>query len=359
MSRIGKWIGLVGVLAALALAAPSWAQTGGLTGKTILVDKTPCVKCPVEIDRQDIKGHYEVKTDKKGEYTYIGLPVGKYKVTLEDPSGKVLFFIAQGVEVGDPTEVDFDLPKEMANAKQTQMANPEVQKQQEEAAKEKQQYTGLKQVFDEGQQLYADKKYTEAAAAFEQALPLAKDKNLIVIQEHLADSYRMAKVYDKAIDMYTKLIAANPAEAEFHNNLGSVYADQGKIPDAQKEFETAAQLNPTNAGRYYFNMGVIMVNTGKMDDAAVALKKATDVDPTNADAFYWYGMALLGKADYKPDGTIVPAPGTIEAFQTYLKLAPTGQYAELAQATMTQLGGKVETEFKNKKQPQPAPKKKS
>ena len=55
-----------------------------------------------------------------------------------------------------------------------------------------------------------------------------------------------------------------------------------------------------------------------------ALKKATDIDPTNANAWYWYGMALMGKAQVKPDGTMVPAPGTIEAFQTYLKLAPSG-----------------------------------
>jgi len=96
---------------------------------------------------------------------------------------------------------------------------------------------------------------------------------------------------------------------------------------------------------------VVMVNQGKMDDAATALKKAVDLDPTNANAFYWYGMALLGKAETKPDGTVVPVPGTIEAFQNYLKLQPSGQWAASAQASIDQLKAAVPTEYK-------APKKK-
>ncbi|HEV2178070.1 MAG TPA: tetratricopeptide repeat protein [Terriglobia bacterium] len=356
MSRLGKWMGGALVLVVMAAAAPAWAQTGGVTGKTILSDGSPCVKCMVVIDRQDIKGHYEVKTDKKGEYTYIGLPIGRYKLTLQDPSGHVLpapgFFIARSVDVGDPTQIDFNLPKEIKR----QQASPEAQKQIEEQQKEQKQMTNLKEVFNQGQQLYNDKKYAEAAAAFEQGIPLAKDKNLLVVKEHLADSYRMAKNYDKAVALYQDLITSSPTEAGFHNDLGSCYADMGKSADAEAEFQKAAELNPASAGLYYYNLGVIMVNTGKMDDATVALKKATDAlssapdtDSTKANAYYWYGMALLGKAQYKPDGTIVPAPGTVEAFQTYLKIAPNGPWASAAQQTVAQLGGKIETQFKKTK----------
>ena len=80
--------------------------------------------------------------------------------------------------------------------------------------------------------------------------------------------------------------------------------------EASAEFKKAADLDPTHASGYYYNLGAIMVNKGQMDEAAAALKKATDIDPTNANAWYWYGMALMGKAQVKPDGTMVPAPGT-------------------------------------------------
>ena len=153
----------------------------------------------------------------------------------------------------------------------------------------------------------------------------------------------------KAIDNYQKTLQMTPNDAGLHNNLGSVYAEMGKVADAQAEFQKAADLNPSGASGYYYNLGVVMVNQGKMNDAAVALKKATDLGPNNANAFYWYGMALLGKAEAKPDGTVVAVPGTLEAFENYLKLAPNGQWAQAAQASIDQLKGTVPTEYKKAK----------
>ncbi|MGH9455841.1 MAG: tetratricopeptide repeat protein, partial [Terriglobia bacterium] len=297
-----------------------------------------------------IKGHYQVKTDKKGEYTYIGLPIGHYKLTLQDPSGRVLpapgFFIARSVDVGDPTQIDFNLPKEI----QQQQASPEAQKQVEEQQKEQKQMTSLKQVFDQGQQLYNDKKYPEAAAAFEQGIPLAKDKNLLVVKEHLADSYRMAKNCDKAVGIYQDLITALPTEASFHIGLGSCYVDMGKSAEAQTEYQKAVELNPASAPKAYFNIGVVLYNAGKMDEAAVDFKKATEADPTYADAFALLGRTLMQKLTASPDGkTVIAPPGTVEAWQTYLKLAPTGSYAQEAQGDLQAIQGTVQTEFKKTK----------
>jgi hypothetical protein len=57
----------------------------------------------------------------------------------------------------------------------------------------------------------------------------------------------------------------------------------------------------------------------------------------------------MGKAQYKPDGTMIPAPGTIEAFQTYLKLQPNGPNAATAQASIDALQQKENLEYKSKK----------
>jgi tetratricopeptide (TPR) repeat protein len=334
-------------LVLLGATVPAFAQTGGIAGKALLQDGTPCVKCIIVIDRQEIKGSYTVKTDKKGNYTYIGLPLGNYKVTLEDPNGKALYnFNGKHIGMGDPTEVNFDLKQEAAIQ---QKEHPEIAKQAEEQLKEQKQSASLMTFFNQGQAAMTAKNYPDAIAAFEQALPLATGKNQVIVLQSLADAYHRARQNDKAVEMYQKVIAADPTNADFHNNLGSVYADMRKIPEAQAEFQKAAELNPSGASRYYFNLGVIMVNSNNMDAAAEALKKCTDLDPKNADAFYWYGMALLGKMQYKPDGTLQPVPGTVEAFQTYLQLAPDGQYATAAQASVAQLQGKVETEYKKPK----------
>jgi len=332
---------------ACALVPSAFAQTGGLTGKCTLQDGTPCVKCLVLIERQDIKGTYKVNTNKKGEYVYVGLPIGNYKITLLDPNGKALYnFNGFHIGLGDPTERNFELKKLISEDLQKQQLNPEVQKQMQEQEKEQKQFTGLKQIFDQGQALYGEKKYAEAAAMFEQAVPLAKDKNQIAVMLRLADSYDKARQFDKAMENYQKVAALTPNDANVHNAMGSVYAETGKIPEAQAEFQKSAELDPANAARAYYNLGAIMTNSGKLDEAAAAFKKATEVDPKYADAYFLEAQALMGKATMGADGKVVPAPGTVEALQAYLQLDPNGKYAASAQSMLQSITGSVQTEYK-------------
>jgi tetratricopeptide (TPR) repeat protein len=256
--------------------------------------------------------------------------------------------------VGDPVELNFDLAKIQQEDQKSQQSNPEYQK----ALAEQKQTANLKEMFEQGRALYAQKQYTEAAAIFEKALPLAKDKNVTIVIGQLADTYAKAASVEsnpdtrkqdqaKAMDYYQKDLQADPNDASLHNNLGSLYADMGKTEEAAAEFKKAADLDPVHASGYYYNLGAIMVNKGQMDAAAEALKKATEIDPNYALAWYWYGTALMGKAQVKPDGTMVPAPGTIEAFQTYLKLQPNGPNAATAQASIDALSSKQNLEFKS------------
>ncbi len=333
------------VLALLVSAAPVLAQTGGLQGVCKGEKGDLLVGNPILIERQEVKGVYKTKTDKHGKYIYIGLPLGQYKVTLQDPNGRTIFNISKHVGMGDPTDVDFDLQKERAQ----QRATPEAQKQQLQQEKEQKQSAGLKQIFDQGTELYNQKKYAEAAAMYEQAMPLAKGNNVPIVLGRLGDSYAKAKQYDKAVQTYQFGIQANPQDFNLHNNLGNVYAEMGKIPEAQAEFQKAAEADPANASRAYFNLGVVMYNKGKMDEAAAALKKATEMDANYADAYFWEGQALFGKASVSPDGKIAPAPGTAEAFQQYLKLEPNGTHVTEAQAVLQTLQSTVQMELKVEK----------
>jgi tetratricopeptide (TPR) repeat protein len=346
----GSLAGWTVVLGSFVAAAPVFAQTGGLSGKVTLADGSPCVKCMVKIERMEIKGNYPVKTDKKGQFVYVGLPIGNYKVTFLDPDGRQLFnFSGKHVGMGDPTDASLDMAKEVASQKKEQMANPEVQKQIQEQKKEEKQFSGLKQLYDQGSALFDQKQYAQAAAAFEQAAAVAKDKNLVTVLTREAESYHKAHMEDKAVETYQKAIGAAPGDAGLHNNLGSVYADMGKISEAQQEFQKSAELDPANAARAYYNMGVVMYNKGKMDEAADALKKSINLDPKNATAYFLEAQALMGKATMTPDGKVVAAPGTVEALQTYLKLEPNGSYAQAAQAMLQTVQGQIQTEVKVKK----------
>jgi len=345
--------GIAITFAILLSGSQALAQTGGLTGKCIGDGGAPLAGYTILIERTEMKWGSKVKTNKKGEYTYIGLAPGQYKISILKPDGTNWYSQQHPVGIGDPTEVNFDMGKVIEEAKKTQEANPEYQKQ----VAEQKQSTNLKQMFDQARVLYTEKHYTEAADVFEKALPLAKDKNVPIVLGQLADTWAKAaaaetspdnrKAYQaKSLDYYNKVLEIAPNDANLHNNLGNLYADMGKSTEAAAEFKKAADLDPTHASSYYYNLGAIMVNKGQMDEAADALKKATDLDPTNTNAWYWYGMALMGKAQVKPDGTMIPAPGTVEAFQTYLKLAPSGPWAAQAQASIDSLQGKTNLEYK-------------
>jgi tetratricopeptide (TPR) repeat protein len=357
---IRKLAGLFAALAALAIATPAFAQSGGFEGKATKPDGSVCAGCWIVIERQDFHGVYKVKTNRKGEYVYIGLPLGLYKITLEDPDGKSLHSLKQQATLGDPVEVDFDLPKLAASQQQEQekeaKSNPafakqlaEQQKVEVEQKKSEKEVVELKQYFDQGNALSAQKDYKGAAAAYEKALPFAHDQNVPVVLGRLAESYQQAQEYQQAADTYQKAIQANPNDANFHNDLGSMYGSLGKFPEAQAEFEKAAQLDPANASMYYSNIGAVMYNAGKMDEAAQAYKKVISVNPKNAQAYFLEGEALMGKVTLDAKGKVVAPPGTVEAFEAYLKLDPNGPNAAAARQMIETLQGNFQTQYKRKK----------
>ena len=331
---------------ACAGARQLYAQTGGLTGTAKDEKGNILVRYPIVIERQEIKGVYKTKTDKHGKYIYIGLPIGNYKVTLQDPSGKTLFYISHHVGMGDPTEIDFDLAKERAREEQ---ANPEAVKKMQEQQADQKQYTGLKQLYDGGTALMAQGKFADAASMYEKAIPLAKGNNLTVLYSQTAQAYEKAHQYDKAIDYFQKAITADPTNANLLNSLGNTYAEMGKLPEAEQEFQKSAQLDPAHAAMAYYNLGAVLTNSGKMDEAAAAFKKATDIDPQYADAYFLEAQALMGKATMDANGKVVPAPGTIEALENYLKVDPNGKYAAAAQQMIQNLTGEIQTSFEKKK----------
>ncbi|MGH9696704.1 MAG: carboxypeptidase-like regulatory domain-containing protein, partial [Bryobacteraceae bacterium] len=93
------------------LAGAIWAQTTTIEGDVKDQNGAPLKGAQIELQRTDIKGHYKVKSDKKGHWLYTGLPFGVYDITCA-VDGKVMDGM-KGVhsKYGDSTTVDFDLRK--------------------------------------------------------------------------------------------------------------------------------------------------------------------------------------------------------------------------------------------------------
>ena len=99
----------------LLFASLGWAQTTAIEGDVKGEDGKPLQGAVIKIERKDIKGNYNTKTDKKGHYYYGGLGFGMYDITVE-VNGKPVD-AARGVRTqGAPAEVNFDLKEAAARA---------------------------------------------------------------------------------------------------------------------------------------------------------------------------------------------------------------------------------------------------
>src|SRR5215472_1095953 len=112
--------------AVLALSIPALAQTTGIEGTVKGADGNPVQGAVVKFERSDIKGHYEVKTDKKGHYGHYGLPLGTFTVTV-NVGGEVKDQM-NGVKThgGDPQQLNFDLARAAAAAAGAAAGAPEA-----------------------------------------------------------------------------------------------------------------------------------------------------------------------------------------------------------------------------------------
>lgn len=361
----------------LVLAFTSLAQVTSIEGDVKGADGQPLAKALINIERTDIKGHYKVNTDKKGHYIYTGLPMGTYTVSLVVDGKEVDSMKGIRTRPGDSTRQDFNLKEskadnaskqaEMQKAVESGQISKELERQlspeQKEALKKEMEKreasmkknAALNQAYNDGMTALNNKQYDQAIENLTKASEL--DPTQIAVWSNLANAYQeQAKTktgadfdagMQKALDAYGKALALKPEDAGLHNNYALTLARAHKFNDAQAELQKAAELDPQNAGKYYYNLGALLVNAGQNEPAGQAFKKAIDLQPTYADAYYQYGVTLVSKAQIGSDGKVTPVPGTVEAFQKYIELAPNGANAQAAKDMLTTLGSSVETNYKN------------
>ena len=371
---------LTGGIVLLASCA-AWAQTTTLEGDVKDENGAPMKGAVISLTRTDIKGHYQVKSDKKGHWLYTGLPYGKYDVECQ-VDGKTVDKVSNvQSSYGDSTPINFDLSKQKAAAAAAQQANANGQVTEEQSKamtkEQKDQYEAqlkknseamkknkaLNDAFNAAQDQLkvaaADPDKTKQVTEYQSAVDSLNkasemDPSQVAVWNSLGEAYAgLAKAqtgddrnksYDSAIAAYKKSLELKPNEAALYNQMGNIYGAEKKIPEATDALTKAAQLDPTMAPKAYFNMGANLVNGGQPDKAAEFFKKATDADPKYAEAWYQYGslQMMQGKVDAKTGAQIYP-PETAGALKTYLDLQPSGPHAAEATAMLQAMGETVQT----------------
>jgi tetratricopeptide (TPR) repeat protein len=198
--------------------------------------------------------------------------------------------------------------------------------------------------FDAALEAESYKDYDVAIEQLEKAAGIDPSRN--VIWSHLGDIYYFrsskrtgdAKQADltKADLAYRNAIRLDPYNAPYHGHHAWILAKEKKLTEAQDEANKAASMDPAFAGKYYFDFGAALFTTGQDDAVLEAFQKSRAIGYIEAN--YQYGLALVNRMTMTPDGRIILAPGTVEAFLEYLRLAPDETNARNACDILGQFG---------------------
>ncbi len=308
-------------LAAVVVVSPGFAQsTGMLKGQVVDGKGVPIEKAKITIEFQEgINRKYEVQTDKNGEYIQIGLAPGGYLVTAQ----KDKLTQAQNTRVGIGASVDLNFTLVPGGGTMSK----------EEAAKN----AAIKGLFDLGVVASKASDYDGAIAKFNEALAMLP--TCFDCYYNIGFAHTQKKEYDKAEAAFQKAIELKADYIEAYNGLAMAYNAQKKFDQAQAASaqaselaEAAAAATPGGGGTAgvdaLYNQGVIAWNAGKTEEAQKRFLEALKVNPDHADSHFQLGMTMINQ------GKLADA---VVEFETYLKLAPEGQYAAQAKALIDTL----------------------
>ncbi len=282
-------------VAAALLAIPAAAQTGAVRGKVVDEQGQPVEGAKVELDfKGGVTRKFETKTNKKGEYTQVGLQGGIYEINIT----KEGFQVGQTggrVSLGDPTymaEVKLRAGKTAAAAGADKAIDE------------------LRAQFTKAAELAQSGKHEEAEVIYKDLL--VKNPSVPELHYNLGFIYQQRKDWAAAEAAFKKAIEIRPAYSEAQTALASVYQSSGQ---GDKAMEVAKQSASGGDAKSQFNLGIVAMNQGKEEEALAAFQKAAELDPTNAEPHYFIGTRSL---------QLGRLPEAVAALEKYIAMAPAG-----------------------------------
>jgi len=98
--------------------------------------------------------------------------------------------------------------------------------------------------------------------------------------------------YDQAILDYNKALEINPRYAEAYNNRGVAYANKGQYDQAISDYNKALEINPRFAAPYQYRGNTYMTK-GLYNEAFSDYSKALEINPKIAEAYQNRGIIYM------------------------------------------------------------------
>jgi tetratricopeptide (TPR) repeat protein len=300
-----------GILLSLALfGGEAAAQTGTARGKVVDEKDQAIDGAIITLEYQGgVTRKNETKTNKKGEFTQVGLAPGTYRITAAK-EGLAPTTIEYRINLGEPTY----LPNIKLAAARAGGGGAPGDPAAEKAMAE------LRSGVEAAIAMTKEGKLDEAEAAYKDLAAKNPTRhqlfyNLAIVQAQKKDAAAAEASYLKALEI-------KPDYAEAMNGLNTLYLSTGQAAKANELAAKSASANPNDA-KAQFQVGYVAFNSGKLDEAAEAFKKAEALDPTNAETYYFLGTIALSQNKIEECAT---------RLEKYLSVAaPTAQNVPVAQ----------------------------
>jgi len=96
--------------------------------------------------------------------------------------------------------------------------------------------------------------------------------------ELLGSQYFEAGIYDKAVEIYEKILQKTPGNVEVYNDMGLALHYMKRSDEAVNILKKGTQAAPSYQ-RIWLSLGFVLMSTGRNDEAKAALKRATELNP--------------------------------------------------------------------------------
>ena len=343
----------------LAAAVSAWSQaTNARIKGTITAGGKPLPDVQVVLTSRDNGRKFKFKTDKNGQFSQYGVPFGPYDEEVFNASGEAIFKKPiQIIAEAGTTENDVSVDVSSGGAGQ-----PTVSKEELERLKgEREKALGENALIAQLNPALQAKDWATAEPILQKLI--AMNPARWDYQQALGNAQLSLNKYDDAVATFEKAIPlaeaakndpkgdpakAKSAVAQMLTNEGNAYLKLKKNDKAVESYTKAAAMDP-NPGTAYFNLCATQYNSGNTQGALAACDKAIQADPNRADAYFIKGSLMLGDSKQDKEGKLQAPPGTSEALNKYLELAPDGPHAGDVKAMLQAIGAKIETSYKDKK----------
>ena len=296
---------LLAAFVALPAAAQDWSGKGRLNGLVTDEAGKPLEGATVRLRHEKIPddGPADIKTDKKGKWSYLGLLGGAWTVQVG--------FEGYVPSAGTVNVNEFQ-PNPLISLK---LRKPSAQ---EAAAVEDPKLNEAQAAINKGDALLQQKNAAGARAEYEKALPMLEGANRRIILKRIATCQMLEGNDAAAVDTLKTVLAEAPDDPDALRLIVDRLIVLKRDAEAQEYMAKMPQGATGVDPNTILNMGINLYNDNKLPEAVAKFEQVVALKPDWADGYYYRGLANLaqGKNDLaKAD------------FQKVLSLDPNHQYA--------------------------------